>query len=69
MKDKNELNTVIINTRSINDYLKKIFIIDLLRSRKIDVAFVQETFLLKTDKIYFSGYKIFRDENEEEKAL
>ena len=23
MKDKNELNTVIINTRSINDYLKK----------------------------------------------
>ena len=64
MKDKNELNTVIINTRSINDYLKKIFIIDLLRSRKIDVAFIQETFLLKTDKIYFSGYKIFRDENE-----
>ena len=28
------------------------------------MAFVQETFLLKTDKIYFSRYKIFRDENE-----
>ena len=64
MKDKIVLNTVILNTRSINDYLKKLFIIDLLRSREIDIAFLQETFLLKTDKIFFQGYKIFRDANE-----
>ena len=53
MKDKIMLNTVIINTRSLNDYLKRLFIIDLLRSREIDIAFLQETFLLKTDKIFF----------------
>ena len=28
------------------------------------MAFLQETFLLKTDKVYFHGYKIFRDANE-----
>ena len=64
MKDKNELKTVKLNTRSLNDFLKKLFIIDLLRSREIDIAFLQETFLIKTDKVYFHGYKIFRDANE-----
>ena len=64
MKDKTELKIFILNTRSLNDCLKKLFIIDLLRSREIDIAFLQETLLLKTDKVYFQEYKIFRDGNE-----
>ena len=64
MKDKKELKTAILNTRLLNDYLKRLFNIDLLRIREIDIAFLQETFLIKTDKVYFHGYKIFRDANE-----
>jgi len=63
MCDKTDLNIMILNVRSINDYLKKLLIIDLLRSKNIDVALIQETFLIKGDKLYFNGYKIFRDEN------
>ena len=37
--------------------------IDLLKSKIIDVALIQETFLIKGDKLYFNGYKIYRDEN------
>lgn len=67
MHDKAELNILIMNVRSINDYLKRLFLIDLidiLRNRQIDIAFIQETFLNKNDKLYFSGYKIFRSNNE-----
>jgi len=63
MCDKTDLNIMILNARSINEYLKKLLIIDLLRSKNIDVALIQETFLIKGDKLYFNGYKIFRDEN------
>ena len=47
MHDKAELNILIMNVRSINDYLKRLFLIDILRSRQIDIAFIQETFLKK----------------------
>ena len=63
MFDKTDLNIMILNARSINNYLKKLLIIDLLRSKNIDIALIQETFLIKGDKLYFSGYKIYRDEN------
>ena len=63
MKNKNELNVMIMNTRTIRDYLKRILVMDLLRNKEVDIAFVNETFLLKTDKLYLEGYKIFRDDN------
>ena len=40
MHDKAELNILIMNVRSINDYLKRLFLIDLidiLRNRQIDI--------------------------------
>ena len=39
MKDKIELKKVILIKKALNDYLKKLFIIDKLRSRGIDIAF------------------------------
>ena len=47
IKDKLYLNVLIMNCRSIRDYLKRILIIDILRSKKKDIALLQETFLLK----------------------
>ena len=47
MKDKTYLNVLIMNCRSIRDYLKRILLIDILRSKRIDVALLQETFLIK----------------------
>ena len=64
MKDKIYLNVLIINCRSIRDYLKRILIMDVLRSKEIVIALLQETFLIKKDPLYFKGYKIFRDDNE-----
>ena len=64
MKDKTYLNVLIMNCRSIRDYLKRILLIDILRSKRIDVALLQETFLIKKDPLYFEGYKIYRDDNE-----
>ena len=37
---------------------------DVLRSKEIDIALLQETFLIKKVPLYFEGYKIFRDDNE-----
>ena len=33
MKDKFSLNTLIVNTSSINDYLKRVLLMDILRSK------------------------------------
>ena len=67
MRDKIYLNILIMNCRSIRDYLKRILIMDILRSKEIDIALIQETFLIKKDPLYFEGYKIFRDDNEIER--
>ena len=53
MKDKLSLNVLIIKWRLIRDYLKRILLIDILRSKEIDVALLQEIFLLKKDPLYF----------------
>ena len=37
MYDKTELNVLLMNVRSINDYIKRLFLIDILRSRQIDI--------------------------------
>jgi len=40
--------------------MKKIFLLELLRNFDIDVALLQETFLIEKDKFYIEGYKIFK---------
>lgn len=38
--------------------------IDILRSKDIDLALLQETFLIEEDKLYIDGYKIYRADNQ-----
>ena len=64
MFNTNEIKILIYNCRSIRDYMKKIFLLDLLRNFDIDVALLQETFLIEEDKFYLEGYKIFRADNQ-----
>ena len=64
MFNTNEIKILIYNCRSIRDYMKKIFLLDLLRNFDIDVALLQETFLIEEDKLYIEGYKIFRADNQ-----
>lgn len=58
-----DYNTLIWNVRSLNDYSKKIVLIELLRKHNIEVAFLQETFLKDEDSLYIQGYKIYRGNN------
>ena len=64
MTEKYTLKTLIFNCRSIRDYYKKIMLIDILRSNEIDIALLQETFLIEEDKFYIEGYKIYRADNQ-----
>ena len=42
MFNTNEIKILIYNCRSIRDYMKKIFLLDLLRNFDIDVALLQK---------------------------
>ena len=64
MMDKTNLKIIIFNCRSIRDYFKRIFLLDVLRSNDIDIALLQETFLIEQDKLYIDGYKIYRADNQ-----
>ena len=64
MMNTTQLNTLIFNCRSIREYYKKILLIDILRSKDIDLALLQETFLIEEDKLYIDGYKIYRADNQ-----
>ena len=48
------LNTMLMNCRSIREYLKRILVMDILRSKKIDLVLLQETFLIKEAPLYFN---------------
>ena len=52
MLNTNELKVLIYNCRSIRDYMKRIFLLDLLRNYDIDIALLQETHLRKRQNIY-----------------
>ena len=52
MMNTNQLNVLIFNCRSIREYYKKLLLIDILRSKDIDIALLQETFLIEEDKLY-----------------
>ena len=64
MMDKTNLKIIIFNCRSIRDYFKRIFLLDVLRSNDIDIALLQETFLIEQDKLYIDSYKIYRADNQ-----
>ena len=64
MAERHILKTLIFNCRSIRDYYKKIMLVDILRSNEIDIALLQETFLIAEDKFYIGGYKIYRADNQ-----
>ena len=64
MAERHILKTLIFNCRSIRDYYKKIMLVDILRSNEIDIALLQETFLIEEDKLYIEGYKIYRADNQ-----
>lgn len=64
MMNTNQLNVLIFNCRTIREYYKKLLLIDILRSKDIDIALLQETFLIEEDKLYSDGYKIYRADNQ-----
>ena len=45
---------MLMNCRSIREYLKRILVMDILRSKKIDLVLLQETFLIKEAPLYFN---------------
>ena len=65
-----KLRVMVMNCRSIREYWKKIMLIDILRTKEIDIAFLQETFLIKTERLYIQGYKIYKtDYNQRRKGV
>ena len=64
MMNKEELNVLIFNCRSIREYYKKLLLVDILRSKDIDIALLQETYLIKEDELYIEGFKIYRGDNQ-----
>ena len=64
MNETNNIKVLIFNCRSIRDFHKKIFLLDVLRCYEIDIALIQETFLIEEDKLYIDGYKIYRADNQ-----
>ena len=63
MMNKNELIILIMNCRSIRDTYKKLLLIYLLKSKDIDIALLQETYLIENGKLYIKGYKVYRGDN------
>ena len=49
MKVKTELKVLVINIKLIISYSKKILLIELLKEKKKDIAYIQETFFMKND--------------------
>ena len=51
------LKVIIWNARSLFNYVKKIFLVDILRTEAPDIAILSETFLLEEDTLYAKGYR------------
>ena len=52
------------NCNSLGSYAKRSFLIEQMYSQNIQICFLQETMLLKKDKLYISGYKTYRADAE-----
>ena len=49
MVDGAKLNIISLNTRGLNNPVKRVAVLDFLRKQRINIAFLQETHLLKRD--------------------
>lgn len=58
-----KIKVLIWNARSLNSFIKKSFIIDILRIEKPELAIISETFLLDEDNFYAKGYKTYKTRN------
>ena len=50
------------NCDSLGSYAKRSYLIEQLYTNDIQIAMIQETMLIKEDKLYMKGYKTFRAE-------
>ena len=60
---QSQLKIMIWNARSLCNYTKKAFIIDIMSNEYPDIAIISETFLLDTDNIYVKGYRTYKTKN------
>lgn len=59
-----KINILQWNCNSLGSYAKRGFLIEQLYSQNIQICFLQETMLLKKDKLFISGYKTYRADAE-----
>ena len=59
-----KINIMQWNCNSLGSYAKRSFLIEQMYSQNIQICFLQETMLLKKDKLYISGYKTYRADAE-----
>ena len=59
-----KINIMQWNCNSLGSYAKRGFLIEQLYSQNIQICFLQETMLLKKDKLFISGYKAYRADAE-----
>ena len=59
-----KINILQWNCNSLGTYAKRGFLIEQLYSQNIQICFLQETMLLKKDKLFISGYKTYRADAE-----
>lgn len=57
-----EVNALMWNIRSLNNSTKRGILAQLLITRKIDIAFIQEIFLSKDGRLYIRGWKVIRSD-------
>lgn len=60
--NKPEVNIMLWNCDSLGSYAKRSYLIEQLYTNDIQIAIIQETMLIKEDKLYMKGYKTFRAE-------
>ena len=58
----NKIKILIWNTQGLNNYTKRLYLINLLYEEDIHIALLQETHLTNKEKMYIKGYKIFRSD-------
>ena len=58
-----KLKIITWNARSLFNYVKKIFLVDILRTEAPDIAILSETFLLEEDALYAKGYRTYKTRN------
>ena len=60
--ERGNVTVLIWNARSLNMYTIRCFLSNLLHSNAIDLAIIQEMWLMTEDKLYIMGYKLYRSD-------